>query len=236
MIRTVIVDDEPLARRELEALLAEQGGCDIVASCGNAVEAIKAINRDRPEVVFLDIQMPVIGGFELLGMIDQDIMPHVVFVTAYDEYVLKAFEEKTLDYLLKPVDRERLEKTFKKLREALRRGLSPHYSVPTIPRIPCASGHRIKLVTPREVDHVRSDATGVHLVVTNGEFFTELTLKALESQAGLVRCHRQYLVNIGQIDEIHLQEHGLAMIHTRGGHRVPVSRHYLKSLKALLGL
>ena len=100
MIRALVVDDELHAREELAALLRDVGGCEIVAACANAVEAIKLINRQRPDVLFLDVQMPVLGGFELLGMIDQEIMPHVVFVTAFDEYALKAFEEKTLDYLL----------------------------------------------------------------------------------------------------------------------------------------
>jgi len=235
MIRALVVDDEPLARQELEVLLVDQGNCEIVASCGNAVEAIKAINRDRPEVLFLDIQMPVIGGFELLSMLDPGIMPHVVFVTAYDEFALKAFEEKTLDYLLKPVDRERLAKTFTKLQAALRQGLAQQHEIPSLARIPCACGQRVKLVTPREVDHVRSDLGGVHVVVPEGEYFTELTLKVLEARTSLVRCHRQYMVNVGHIDEILLAEHGLAKIRTRADHLLPVSRHYLKNLKNLLG-
>lgn len=235
MIRVAIVDDEPLARQELAALLREQGQCEIVASCGNAVEAIKAINQKRPEVLFLDVQMPVIDGFELLGMIDGEIMPQVVFVTAYDAYALKAFEEKTIDYLLKPLDRQRLDRTFDKLRAALRRPTPPTYPQAPLTRIPCASGNRIKLIPPAEVDHVRSDLSGVHLVLAAGEYFTELTLKVLESQTGLVRCHRQYLVNLQRIDEILLQDHGLAKLRTHAGHLLPVSRRFLKPLKDLLG-
>ena len=103
MIRALIVDDEQMAREELQALLEATGAFELLASCANGFDAVKAINEHRPEVVFLDIEMPVINGFQLLSMVDEERMPQVVFVTAYDEFALKAFEEKTLDYLLKPV-------------------------------------------------------------------------------------------------------------------------------------
>jgi two-component system LytT family response regulator len=235
MFRALIIDDEFYAREELAALLRETGGCEVIGACANAIEGIKVINRDRPDVLFLDIQMPVIGGFELLGMIDREIMPHVVFVTAYDQFALKAFEEKTLDYLLKPVDQGRLAKTFEKLQDLLRRGEAPSIATAPITRIPCVSGNRIKLINPRELDHVRADLSGVHVVQPNGESFTDLTLRVIEERTQLVRCHRQYLVNVDCIDEIRLLEHGLGEIKSKAGHLLPVSRRYLKSLKNLLG-
>ncbi|BCR04459.1 putative response regulatory protein [Desulfuromonas versatilis] len=236
MIRTVIVDDELHAREELELLLEEIGGFDIVASCANPIEAIKVVHLEKPELVFLDIQMPLLSGFELLSMIDEDIMPHVVFVTAYDEYALKAFEENALDYLLKPVEQERLGKTVDKIRRLIRQGARPSYETPAINRIPCICANRIKLVDPKEVEHVHSDLSGVHVTCAQGSFFTELTLKILEARTGLLRCHKQYLVNVEQIDEITLLENGAAEIKTRLGNRLPVSRRYLKSLKETLGL
>lgn len=236
MMRVMIVDDEPLAREELAALLGELGACEIVASCGNAIEAIKAINRHRPEVLFLDIRMPVIDGFELLGMISQEVMPHVVFVTAYDQHALKAFEEKTADYLLKPIDKERLVKTFAKLKGLLHSGLSPHYEVTPLNRIPCVNGNRVRLIDPAEIDYVRSDLSGVHIVLPGGEGHSELTLKVLEERTGLVRCHRQYLVNLNRLEEIQLFDNGLAEIRTRSGALLPVSRRFLKILKTHLGI
>jgi len=236
MIRALIVEDEPHARLELEALLRETGAFEVVGACGNAIEALKAIRRTRPEVLFLDIQMPIVGGFELLSMIDASLMPHVVFVTAYDEYALKAFEEKTLDYLLKPVDGERLDKTVAKLRTLLARPVQPVYATPPLKRIPCLRGSRIKLVPVSEVELVRSDAAGVYLVAAEGEFFTELTLKVLEDRGGLVRCHKQYLVNLDRIDEIALHENGQGEIRTQSGKTLPVSRRYLKVLKERLDL
>ena len=235
MIRALIVDDEIHAREELSSLLTESGRYQILATCANAIEAIKAINRHRPEVLFLDIQMPVLNGFELLAMIDPEIMPHVVFITAYDEFALKAFEEKTLDYLLKPVEKERLAKTTEKLTTMIQKGAHASYDSPEVKRIPCLCGNKIKLIDPRETELVRSDLSGVHVVTTQGEFYTELTLKVLEQRTGLLRCHKQFLVNPDALDEIVLLDNGLAEIRTRSGRQVPVSRRYLKDLKELLG-
>lgn len=236
MIRALIVDDEPHAREELETLLRQTGALEVVGSCANAVEALKAIRRTRPHVLFLDIQMPVIGGFELLAMIDESVMPHVVFVTAYDEYALKAFEEKTLDYLLKPVEPERLRRTVEKIRGALAASPHPTYATSSLERLPCLRGNRIKLVPAGEVEAVRSDLAGVHVVTAEGEFFTELTLKVLEDRAGLFRCHKQFLVNLDRIDEIAVLETGQGEIRTLSGRSLPVSRRYLKSLKERLDL
>lgn len=237
MMRVVIVDDELHAREELACLLGEFGTVEVVAVCADAIEAIKAINRERPDILFLDIQMPVVGGFELLGMVEKSVMPHVVFVTAYDEYALKAFEEKTLDYLLKPVEKDRLDKTLEKLETILGKEEGPaEYGREKISRIPCAVAKRIKLIDPDEVEVVRSDAAGVYLVAAEGEFFTDLTLKVLEEQTLFEHCHRQYLVNLARIDEITLLDGGMAQIRTRSGHSVPVSRRYLKSFKERLGL
>lgn len=236
MIRTIIVDDELHAREELASLLCETELFEIVGSCGNAIDAIKQINRERPQVLFLDIQMPALDGFELLSMIDEQIMPLVVFVTAYDEYALKAFEEKTLDYLLKPVEPERLAKTIGKLQKAIELGTMPRYETPALDRIPCLSAQKIKLVGTKNVEYAHSDLSGVHIHTDKQNLFTELTLKVLEDRAGLLRCHKQYLVNMDHIDEITLLENGLAEIRTRSGQKLPVSRRYLRKLKENVGI
>ena len=231
MMRTLIVDDEQHAREELQALLNETDAFEIIGSCSNAIEALRMINREKPEVLFLDIDMPVLGGFELLSMLEEENLPQVVFVTAYDEYALKAFEEQALDYLLKPVDPARLKKTVEKLKQSTGASLPAQYRTAELKRIPCVGANRIKLVDPAGVEFVRSDLSGVHLVTAEGEFFTELTLKTLEERTPLVRCHKQYLVNPAMIDEILLLEGGLAEIHTASGRRLPVSRRYMKQLK-----
>lgn len=231
MIRVMIVDDELHARDELATLLGEIGEVEIIASCANALEAVKLINKHHPQVLFLDIQMPVIDGFELLSMIDEELMPQIVFVTAYDQYALKAFEEKTLDYLLKPIDPERLAKTMGKIVAAIQTGDTPQQHPPKLTRIPSASGHKIKLIDPQRVEYIHSDLSGVHVFTAEGNFFTELTLKVLEQQLGLLRCHKQYLVNLEQVVEINTLENGLAEVTTQSGQKLPVSRRYLRSLK-----
>lgn len=234
MIRALIIDDEQHARDELAALLADTGEFALLDTCSNAMEGIKAINLNHPEVIFLDVNMPVLSGFDLLGMIDQEQMPYVVFVTAYDEYALKAFEEKTLDYLLKPVEPERLDLAVRKIKSTLDSGQEQHFEAPALTRIPCVTANRIRLVDLGQIEYVHSDLSGVHVVGGGMQSYTELTLKVLESRTSLTRCHRQYLVNPDQIDEITLLEHGLAEIRTRSGERLPVSRRYLKRLKELL--
>ncbi len=234
MIRTIIVDDELHAREELEYLLSETQKFEIVDRCGNAIEALKSIHQHHPDVIFLDIQMPMISGIELVSMIDDEHLPRVVFVTAYDEYALKAIEENAFDYLLKPVEEKRLVKCIDRLEKDLARQEIPDYHVPQINRIPCHIGKRIKLIDPTEVEYAFTDVAGVHVVTTESEFFTEITLKTIERKTGLFRCHKQYLANLSQIDEIIPYENGSAEVLTKSKHRVPVSRRYLKSLKEQL--
>ena len=236
MIRALIIDDEQHAREELELLVRETGVFDIIGSCANAIDALRKIRTEKPELLFLDIEMPALNGFELLAMIEDELMPHVVFVTAYNEHALKAFEEKTLDYLLKPVSPQRLLKTVNKVREIIRRGDPPHYTVESLGHIPCQFANRVKLISPTAVDYVFSDVAGVHVVTHEGQFFTELTLKVLAERTALLRCQRQFLVNPESIDEIRLLANGLAEIKTLFGHTLPVSRRYLRQLKGYLEL
>jgi len=236
MMRALIVDDEPLAREELERLLAATQQFEIVGRCANAVEALKAIRESKPEVLFLDVQMPGVSGLELLGMIDAEDVPDTVFVTAHDEFAVEAFEKSAIDYLLKPVDPARLAKTVERLRQRRSEGARPAYAAPDIKRIPCLAARSIKLVPVAEVEFVKSSKAGVYVVTAQGEFFTELTLTVLEARAGLLRCHKQYLVNVDRIDEISLAENSLAVIKTKTGKTVPVSRRFLSKLRAALGL
>jgi two-component system LytT family response regulator len=235
MIRALIVDDELHAREELEALLVEAGGVAVVAKCEDAVEAIKALRRERPDVLFLDVQMPAISGLELLSMLEDEELPSVVFVTAHDEFALRAFEERALDYLLKPVGKERLAKTLERLRRLPGREPRPAYPRAELRRIPCLAGRAIKLVDLSEVEFVKSSDAGVYVVTPKGELFTELTLKVLEDRAGLVRCHKQFLVRVEAIDEIHFDE-GLGSIRTRSGKDVPVSRRFVAKIRERLEL
>jgi two-component system LytT family response regulator len=235
-MRAIVVDDEVHARRSLAGLLGGTGQLEVVATCANAVEALRAIKAEQPDVLFLDIQLPRVNGFQLLSMIDPEIMPSVVFVTAFDEFAVKAFEESAVDYLLKPVQRERLARTVEKLRRSSSEGRRPVYDSPAIERIPCAGPSCIRLVDVADVEQVRCNDAGVYLITSKGEFLTDLTLQVLESKTELARCHRQCLVNVRQIEEIRRPAPRTAVLRMRSGREVPVSRRYFVKLKQRLGL
>ncbi len=236
MLKALVVDDEIHAREELAALLRETGEVEVVGLCANAVEAISAVRRQQPDVLFLDVQMPAVSGFELLAMLDPEEAPHVVFVTAHDEFAVKAFEENAADYLLKPVERERLARTVGRLRQAPAAPPAVALVPPTIRRIPCQGTRSIRLVDLAEVESVRSSEAGVYVVTATGEHFTDLTLRVLEERTGLFRCHKQHLVNVDRVHEILLGDEDGATVRTRSGQMVPVSRRFLSALKDRLGV
>ncbi|CAB5522123.1 Probable transcriptional regulatory protein YehT [Citrobacter werkmanii] len=239
MIKVLIVDDEPLARENLRILLQEQSDIEIIGECSNAVEAIGAVHKLHPDVLFLDIQMPRISGLEMVGMLDPEHRPYIVFLTAFDEYAVKAFEEQAFDYLLKPIEEARLEKTLSRLRQERTKqdvSLLPEHQQP-LKFIPCSGHSRIYLLQMDDVAFISSRMSGVYVTSSDGkEGFTELTLRTLESRTPLLRCHRQYLVNLAQLQEIRLEDNGQAELILRNGLTVPVSRRYLKSLKEAIGL
>ena len=137
-------------------LLEETGEVEVIASCSNAIEGIKEVNRLKPDAIFLDIQMPQITGLEMLSMLDQKTMPKVVFVTAYDEFALKAFEDNAFDYLLKPVDCSRLEKTINRLKLDVKVDLSS-ITPDKLELVPCTGFQRIILLDPAEIEIAFSD-------------------------------------------------------------------------------
>ncbi|MGF1697603.1 two-component system response regulator BtsR [Vibrio lamellibrachiae] len=237
MLSALVIDDELFAREELSELLEETGKVTVLDTASNAIEGLKKINQLKPDVVFLDIQMPQITGIELLGMLDPDTMPHVVFVTAYDEYAIQAFEDNAFDYLLKPVDTSRLNKTIARLQKhtsPLPQNISA-IAPQTLEQVPCIGLNRIMIIPTAEVEFACTDISGVQVQTTDQTATCQLTLKVLEEKTPLVRCHRQYLVNTKSIKEIKLLENGLAEIITSSDHQVPVSRRYLKNLKEMLG-
>lgn len=180
--------------------------------CANAIEAISVIHKKKPDVVFLDIQMPRITGLEMVRMLDPEDRPYIVFLTAFNQFAIQAFEEHAFDYLLKPLESERLNKTLNRLRQGKQKQdldvLSDHEPLKFIP---CTGHSRIWLMKLDEVQYVTSRMSGVYVMSTQGqEGFTELTLRTLELRTPLVRCHRQYLVNMTQLSEILFGDNGQA--------------------------
>ena len=177
--------------------------------------------------------MPRLSGLEMVGMIDPAALPLIVFVTAYDEHALKAFEEHATDYLLKPIDPQRLEKTLNWLRSGARPGATRLFPAATavLQHIPCTTRNKICLIPLEEVEYIHTDIAGVQVVAGSRQGVTELTLKILQERTPFIRCHRQYLVNVNQIAEIELLENGGAEILTRSNQRIPVSRRHLRDIK-----
>ncbi|MEL7291125.1 MAG: two-component system response regulator BtsR [Pseudomonadota bacterium] len=237
MLRALVIDDELFAREELTDLLQETGHIQVIDQASNAIEGLKKINQLKPDVFFLDIQMPQITGIELLAMLDSETMPKVVFVTAYDEFAVQAFEDNAFDYLLKPVDIARLEKTVNRLLKSqqVSRDQLAAITPPCLDQVPCIGLNRIMIIPTKDVEFAYSDISGVHVQTHEQKATSQLTLKVLEEKTPLVRCHRQFLVNIKAIKEIKLLENGLAEIITVSNHPLPVSRRYLKALKEMLG-
>lgn len=238
MLKVIIVDDEPLARENLRHQLNQYEKIEILAECNNAFEAIKAIHQLNPDVVFLDIQMPKINGLEMLSMLDADTMPHIVFLTAYEEFAIKAFEAQAFDYLLKPIEPNRLNKTLQRLSNTPTQHNLPTLNVDQwLKYIPCVGHSKIYLLNLDDVYYVSSRASGVYVYnKENSEYFTELTLRTLEEKTPLVHCHRQYLINLKQLKEIRFTQVGQTEILLSNDVVVPVSRRYLKPLKEQLGL
>jgi two-component system LytT family response regulator len=240
MLTAIVIDDELFAREELIELISQHSEIEVIDQASNAIEGLKKINCNKPDIVFLDIQMPQVTGIELLSMLDPENMPYVVFVTAFDDYAIQAFEDNAFDYLLKPVDPERLAKTISRICKQESKVHEPQDLSAIAPaqleQIPCIGLNRIVIIPVRDVECAFSDISGVHIQSAGQTATTQLSLKNLEEKTDLLRCHRQYLVNTGAIKEIKLLENGLAEIITLSGHELPVSRRYLKLLKEKLGI
>jgi two-component system LytT family response regulator len=240
MLRALVIDDELLAREELSELLHNTSQVEVIDQASNAIEGLKKINTLKPDVIFLDIQMPQVTGIELLAMLDPDTMPMVVFVTAFDQYAVQAFEDNAFDYLLKPIEIKRLEKTVHRLVKQHNKDVEKQdislLAPSTLEQIPCIGLNRIMIIATQDVECAFSDISGVHIRSSEQTASSQLTLKVLEEKTELLRCHRQYLVNTKAIKEIKLLENGLAEIVTLSDYSVPVSRRYLKVLKEKLGI
>jgi two-component system LytT family response regulator len=240
-MKVIVIEDEPLARKELIGLLEEYKDIEVVDECGDVFSALRSVREHKPDVMFLDIILPGHDGFTLLDYMDADEhRPHVVVVSGGpSDFAVRAFGEGVLDYLAKPVEEERLTKTIERIREQL--SISDQESLPYPSRkldvIPCIFNRRIKFIKLEEVECVQSDVnTGVHVVCQDNKYYTELKLKTLEEKTDLIQCSRQYLISLSAVDEYGRLENGLGEIRTHSGKTVPVARHYRNELEKALGL
>jgi len=255
-MRVAIVDDEELARRGIRTRLERRSGIEIVAECGNAREAIEAIRREAPDVVFLDVQMPGKTGFEVVESIGWDVFPHVIFVTAHDRYAVQAFEVNALDYLLKPIDDERFDLALQRARESLtrerdsdigRRLTSVLRQLPieasntrlkcNPDRIVVRSGGRVVFVKIAEIDWVEASGDYVTLHVGRKLWLLRETISEIERKLeakGFIRIHRSTIVNQEKIAEMRTLDNGEYQVLLRDGVELKLSRNYRQALTKLL--
>jgi two-component system LytT family response regulator len=231
-VRTIIVDDEPLARASIASLLSACPQVEVIAQCCNGFEAIGAIRRSRPELVFLDVQMPECDGFDVLEQLGSDAPASLIFVTAYDRYAVKAFETGALDYILKPFTDERFQK-------ALHRALvkvAEHKSEPR--NILVKAGGRVTIIKPDEIDWIEAADYYACLHVAGKSHMIRRSLADLEADLDperFSRIHRSIIVNRDRIVTIGLDGDGDPEVVLAGGTRLRMSRNYREALLTRLG-
>jgi len=247
-IRTIIVDDERHARQKVRALLASQTDIEVVAECANGEDALGAIRELRPDLVFLDVQMPGRDGFDVL-VAARDAIRHVIFVTAFDQYAVRAFEVQALDYLLKPFDRARMEKALERARAHIRGDGDLHDRLVAlveqvrpeprpIDRMMVKSSGRITFLRVDEIDWIEAADNYVRVHAGREGHLIRETMNHLESQLDrrkFVRIHRSAIVNVDSIAEIRSLFHGDHSIRLRSGVELPLGRSYRDRLEALFG-
>ena len=246
MTKAIIIDDEPLSREIIKAYLKGFPEIEVMQECGDGFEGVKAIQQHQPELIFLDIQMPKITGFEMLELIDQK--PAVIFITAYDSFAIKAFEANAVDYLLKPVSEERFRSAILKWKskvvlpsqEPVERVLSAMSATGSQQsRIVVKTGTKVKIIPVHEIQYLEADDDFVKIYTSEGSFLKNKTMAFYEQsldEAQFVRVHRSYILHINQITKIepYQKENHVAIL--RDGKQIPVSKTGYTKLKVILGL
>ena len=246
-VRTLIVDDEPLARKHLRSLLAEHGDIAIIGEAGNGKDAIAAIRRDQPELVLLDIQMPEIDGFGVVREIGAERMPVVVFVSAFDEYALAAFEAQALDYIMKPVKRDRFHATIRRavdmigrraggdLRGPLSRLLERIETERKYPsRLAIKTEGRVLFLKANEIDWIETDGDHVKFHVGQQTYLHRTTLTRLEERLSpkiFLRIHRSIVVNVERVRELQPWFQGDYVLILADGTRLTSGRSYRERVR-----
>jgi two-component system LytT family response regulator len=246
MSKVIIIDDEPLARSIVKEFLQKHPQLQLAAECGDGFEGVKAIQQHQPDLIFLDIQMPKINGFEMLELLDQT--PAVIFTTAFDEYAIKAFEAHAIDYLLKPFNQERFDKAIAKWNEQPSQSHEKNtqelletasQSPAQSQRIVIKDGSKIKIIPVHDVQYLEAADDYVKIHTKDGYFLKNKTMNHFEQVLDgqqFVRSHRSYIVNVQQITRIDPYEKDSHVAILRTGVKVPVSRSGYGKLKEVLGL
>jgi two-component system, LytTR family, response regulator len=260
-IRVLVVDDEPLARERLLDLLAHEAGVEVVGTADNGIAAVEAIKTAHPNLVFLDVQMPGKTGLDVVRDIGADAMPATIFVTAFDQYALRAFDLAALDYLVKPFDDERFEQAFArarrlielrdlgKLREQLLAVLqqgsaaaqpaAASASSPYLERIAVEMRGKVRVVPVEQIDYITSDGPYAELHTGDRTHIIRETMQTLEERLDprqFIRIHRSAIVRLALVDTLLRGAGGDYEVQLKGGLRLPVSRSRREELERRLGV
>jgi two-component system LytT family response regulator len=243
MIKTILIDDEPLARSITREYLAAYPQIQIVHECNDGFEGVKAITQHRPELIFLDIQMPKINGFEMLELLDP--CPAVIFTTAFDEYAIKAFESHAIDYLLKPFSKERFDKALQKWlaqkdNTTTRKIINEQIRQPEERnRIVIREGGNIRIIPVHEIHYLEAFDDYVKIYTQKEMFLKKKTMSFYESSLDanqFVRVHRSYMIHLSQLTRIEPLEKDTHIALLKSGVRVPLSKSGYTRLKEVLGM
>ena len=235
-IQALVVDDESLARRNLIVLLRRDPDIASVAECASGLEAIEEIRRSKPDLVFLDVQMPECGGFDVLELLGNDLPPTIIFVTAYDEYALRAFEAGALDYLLKPFDDARFDRALSRAKEKLAHYL-PRQTRPAA-RLVVRSQGQLLFLNVADIDWIEAAGYYACLHVGSDTHILRRSLAELEQDLGderFIRIHRSIVVNLERIRGLELQSGGDYEVLLKSRVRLRLSRRYRKRLQDRMG-
>jgi two-component system LytT family response regulator len=237
-IRALIVDDEPLARSNVAVLLRKDHEIEIIGECGSGAEALSEIRVARPDLLFLDVQMPECDGFDVLEMLGHDLPPAVIFVTAYDQYALRAFEAGALDYLLKPFDNARFTLALTRAKQRIRAG-SRESRAHKPERVVVKSAGEICFVKISDIDWIEAADYYACLHVGSRSHLLRRSLSELEAELDpnlFCRVHRSGIVNLDRVRSLKLHEDGEYEILLETGARVRMSRRYRKQLEERMGI
>jgi two-component system LytT family response regulator len=240
MIKVVIIDDEPLARSIVAEYLQSYSNIQVLQECNDGFEGMKAISQHQPDLIFLDVQMPKINGFEMLELIDQP--PSVIFATAFDEFAMKAFEAHAVDYLLKPFSKERFDKAMEKWLKQQAAPQTTQALLETISgqqeeqqRVVVKTGSSIRIIPIQEVIYFEAYDDYVKIHTKDGYFLKKKTMQHFENtldEKQFVRVHRSFIIQIAEITKIDSADEVLL----KNGVRVPLSRTGYGKLKGVLGI
>jgi two-component system, LytTR family, response regulator len=250
-IRALIVDDEALAREKIIALLAHDTEVEIIGECADGLTAVSVVESQKPDLLFLDVQMPELDGFGVVETIDAGQMPVVIFVTAYDQYCLRAFEVHALDYLLKPFDRERFEKALARAKHQIEReragAINEHLFTlladlkarpKQLQRLVIKSGGRVFFLRADEIDWIEAAANYVQLHVGKESHLLRETINSLAGKLDpekFLRIHRSTIINLERVKELQPWFHGDYIVILQDGTQLTSSRSYRTQMHKLLG-